>query len=534
MIHGRSPHGQNSSRATASSRQSTKTQLSTSLGAQRVVAQISASSEPRPPGAIMGLTDWLTTLFSHKRVTDSQINILTESQPLTNLTPDGNVVLQSARPVVQGEPRSTRCVLEAEFSQLVDQVGGKEKFLFVGDAVISGKASGGGIFQELSNHLFGNTDGGFKGVTATEEMGKSNTVTGKTQSGLVELTHPAPAKSRVFKYPAILVVFKLTILQEKTNEVTIREILRDVRSRCKEAAPAIIGIVYCENGVSEDEERAAYHRLLRYLQDTFHPESSRGPRVSVCLYAKSRPKSILGVRSCVLETLRDSMAGPPSIPAESKYLRDQDTDLQKKFQDLVAQVGGKESFLLVGMLCPSSETADKVKLFQEVAQELFDEQRYPGEGSLCTPSSKGEAAPSLQPNAGNPGPALKPCTQLEKPQAFPFPVILVVFKLQFIKDRTSKVLIREILKDIRGRCKGVTPAIVGIVYSEEQTSEEQEQTSLCKLSRYLNETFHLEAGGVCSRLACVCFYVKSRPDSIMGVKKCICGVLRHQHREANH
>lgn len=482
----------------------------------------------------MGLTDWLTTLFSHRRVTDSQINILTESQPLTNLTPDGGVVLQSAQPVVQGEAASTLCVLEAEFSHLVAQVGGKEKFLFVGGAVTAGKASGGGIFQELSNHLFGNTVGDTMGVTVPEEMGKSNVVTGKGQSGKMERPLPAPAKSRAFKYPAILVVFKFTILQEKANEVTIREILKDVRSRSKEAAPAIIGIVYCEDDVSEDEERAAYHQLLRYLQDAFHPESSRGPRVSVCLYTKARPESILGMRSCVWETLSDSVAGPPSVHAESKYCSDHDADLQKKFQDLVAQVGGKESFLLVGMLCPSSETAEKVKLFQEVAQDLFDDKRYPVKGSFCAHSTKGNGIPSQQPNAGNSGPSMKPCTQLEKPQAFPFPVILVVFKLQFIKDRTSKVLIREILKDIRGRCKGVTPAIIGIVYSEEQPSEEQEQTSLSKLSRYLNETFHLDAGGGCSPLACVCFYVKSRPNSIIGIKKCICGVLRHHHREAKH
>ncbi|XP_078524441.1 uncharacterized protein LOC144797622 [Lissotriton helveticus] len=482
----------------------------------------------------MGLTNWLTTLFSHRRVTDSQINILTESQPLTNLTPDGGVVLQSARPVVHSEAASTPCVLEAEFSHLVAQVGGKEKFLFVGDAVTAGKASGGGIFQELSNHLFGNTVGGSMGDTIPEEVTKSNIVTGKGQSGAVERAPPAPAKSRAFKYPAILVVFKFSILQEKANEVTIREILKDVRSRSKEAAPAIIGIVYCEDDVSEEEERAAYHQLSRYLQDAFHPESSRGPRVSVCLYTKSRPKSILGVRSCVWETLSYSAAGPPSIAAESKYSRDQDADLQKKFQDLVARVGGKESFLLVGMLCPSSETAEKVKLFQEVAQDLFDDKRCPVEGSSCAHSTKGNGTSSQQPNAGNPGPSLKPCTQLEKPQAFPFPVILIVFKLQFIKDRTSKVLIREILKDIRVRCKGVTPAIVGIAYSEEEASEEQEQTSLSKLSRYLKETFHLDAGSGCSPLACVCFYVKSRPDSIIGVKKCICGVLRHQHRETKH
>ncbi|XP_069500214.1 uncharacterized protein [Ambystoma mexicanum] len=472
----------------------------------------------------MGLADWLTTLFSHRRVTDSQISILTESQPLTNMAPHCNVVLRSARPVVdQGEGLGTLRGLEVEFSRLVTCVGGKEKFLFVGDAAATGKTSGCGIFQELSRCLFGNANGEAAGTLGPEEKGKSNTSEEKAQKGAVEVT---AAKSRAFMYPAILVVFKLAILKETANKVTIREILKDVSARAKEASPVVIGIVYCEEEVSEEEEQACSRRLLRYLEEAFHPESGRGPRVGVCLYAKFRPKSILGVRGCVWEMLRDTVAGYQQMSPESRNWSDLDKDPQKAFCDLITQVGGKESFLLVGMLCPSVETADKVKLFQEVAHDLFDDQRNFADGSTCRRSTKDDNNSLDEPNTVAPAGALKPCTQLEKPQTFPFPVILVVFKLQFVKDKTSRVLIKEILRDIRGRCKGVAPAIVGILYSEEQTSEEHEQTSLSRLSRCLKETFHLNPGRGLAPPANVCFYVQSQPESILGVKRCICGVLR--------
>ncbi|KAG7488177.1 hypothetical protein MATL_G00031440 [Megalops atlanticus] len=102
------------------------------------------------------------------------------------------------------------------------------------------------------------------------------------------------------------------------------------------------------------------------------------------------------------------------------------------------------------------------------------------------------------------------------------PIIVFIFREQFLNCRGNKICLKEILKDVRERTKpsGVLPALVGLVYSRAETGETQESTGL--LERMMRSVFVKHP----PESIWVGHFVPKSAEGILTIKKNACRVLK--------
>ncbi|KAM4036024.1 uncharacterized protein ACNLHF_015064 [Anomaloglossus baeobatrachus] len=182
-------------------------------------------------------------------------------------------------------------VLERSFRELVDQLGGKERFLILGNICPSARNSEKArVFKEITKALF---DEPYK-MDNREEHGKSVTPENQKKE-CIQLPEP-----RSFPYPLVLVIFRSTFLKEEDNMIQLKEILIDIKSRVTISLTRVIGVVCSDEPLEKPEEQTFQTLLQKILRQTFSCPTG------VCSFVRTNLESVDGVKICVCNVLKMS------------------------------------------------------------------------------------------------------------------------------------------------------------------------------------------------------------------------------------
>ncbi|XP_073507118.1 uncharacterized protein [Phyllobates terribilis] len=183
--------------------------------------------------------------------------------------------------------------LERSFRELVVQLGGKERFLILGNICPSARNSEKArVFKELTKALF---DDDLYKIDNSEEDGKSVTPENQKKE-CVQLPEP-----KSFPYLLILVVFRSTFLKEEDNMAQVKEIFTDIKSRLTRSSTRVIGVVCSDEPLAKAEELTFHILLQKILCQTF----SRRP-TGVCSFVRTNLESVDGMKICVCNVLKMS------------------------------------------------------------------------------------------------------------------------------------------------------------------------------------------------------------------------------------
>lgn len=202
---------------------------------------------------------------------------------------------------------------EKEFQKIVSLIGGKERIYLVSDACTSKEVDGDDaeLLQEFVRDMFHNGspatfngqpqpcapsspgDPAAESVCCKTEREKSNEIPltarpedlelgkeqGKEKSdGNVQKTFSRRANiyslKRAIDSPVIIFIFREAFVRQSTNEVCLREILRDVKARTKRARiarPALIGLI--RTAQESAETRQCAQQLECLIRSVFHKHS---------------------------------------------------------------------------------------------------------------------------------------------------------------------------------------------------------------------------------------------------------------------
>ncbi|KAM4678273.1 uncharacterized protein O3C94_010211 [Discoglossus pictus] len=435
----------------------------------------------------MSLSQWFGSIFSSHRQTSSHLHLLNESQPLQDLQSPNQVELRGAHPI--GEQG-----FEEAFQEKISNLGGRESILLVGEAGYSSENDGGysGILQELSFALFQSPE---KGAQEANEGG--GTLGEQRDTEINCFTSKAPSKCRIIQFPVILVIFRVTVIMDLVNTTLIKEVLKDIKVRTRDSGSALVGIVYSYEELSRETKAEAVLHFGQLIGQVFRRQAW-----GVCYYVSSSPDTILEVKRTIMETADVEARGPnQEKPQEASKC-----ELERSFMDLVSRFGGKEQFLMVGNICPSARPSEKAGVFKELARALF--------GDDVTPSNSSGV---MRVATGRDGGSSTDCTRLPKPRSFPYPLILVVFRSTFLKEEVNRPQVKEILVDIKLRAKRPNTQVIGVICSLEELNEEEWQRCRSILYKLLNLTLGGPVG--------VCSFVRSKPESVREVKRCMCDFI---------
>lgn len=202
---------------------------------------------------------------------------------------------------------------EKEFQKIVSLIGGKERIYLVSDACTSKEVDGDDaeLLQEFVRDMFHNGspatfngqlqprapsspgDPAAESVCCETEREKSNEIPltarpedlelgkehGKEKrDGNVQKTFSRRANiysvKRAIDSPVIIFIFREAFVRQITNEVCLREILRDVKARTKRARiarPALIGLI--RTAQESAETRQCAQQLECLIRSVFHKHS---------------------------------------------------------------------------------------------------------------------------------------------------------------------------------------------------------------------------------------------------------------------
>ncbi|GCB83230.1 hypothetical protein scyTo_0023552, partial [Scyliorhinus torazame] len=201
--------------------------------------------------------------------------------------------------------------------------------------------------------------------------------------------------------------------------------------------------------------------------------------------------------------------GWPPDPAPVEAL--QHAHIEEEFRLLIGRLGGADGVLLVGDASTGGHSPGRGLLCRELARELFGE----------SGGSSGEDDPRACPQTDGPGPrwAASP-DGLARSRSVTAKLVLFAFRLEWLRQRDSRVAVREILKDVRKRCRALIPTVLALIYCQDDGSETA--ASLQLLSRDIAEVFQIPSGSV---PACVSPYISSTSASILNAKRRVCQLL---------
>ncbi|XP_075386270.1 uncharacterized protein C2orf72 homolog [Tenrec ecaudatus] len=192
-----------------------------------------------------------------------------------------------------------------------------------------------------------------------------------------------------------------------------------------------------------------------------------------------------------MERELEALAGRPARPAEPP------------FQALVEAAGGRGQVLLVGELWEREPSRAQL---QDFARALF-----PPEPARAKPGgAAGLADPGPRP-PGTPAPAAR---------AIRSPLVFVLCRATSLAARGPRRLLREMLRDVRGR-RPAGAALVAVLVAE-AGPEDAAAPALRLLETLLRAVFGREAGGPVQAVA----YCPGRPTSNLAVQAAACRALQ--------
>ncbi|CAJ0963531.1 unnamed protein product [Ranitomeya imitator] len=196
--------------------------------------------------------------------------------------------------------------LEKSFRELVVQLGGRERFLILGNICPSARNfEKARVFKEMTKALF--DDHVYK-IDNSKEDGKSG-APGNQKKECVQLPKP-----KAFPYMLILVVFHSMFLKEEDNMAQVKEILNDIKSRLTMSSTRVIGVVCSDEPLAIPEEHTFHILLQKILRQTFSCPTG------VCSFVRTNLESVDGLEllmviRCLRVTLDSALSFKPHIQA---------------------------------------------------------------------------------------------------------------------------------------------------------------------------------------------------------------------------
>lgn len=238
-----------------------------------------------------------------------------------------------------------------------------------------------------------------------------------------------------------------------------------------------------------------------------------------------------------------------------------------EFQQIIRQIGGKENIYLVSDYCKTDE--DNPGTLQEFVNDMFyiacpysstnksyglvdsslkcpsekaNENNYscktvidgkilpqgneiplsvrPQELGFIAKSVGEEENTSLQSN----GDFRRTHTQFNShnfKRTIDCPLVIFIFRQDFLKQKSNKMCLKEILKDVRARTKGSRPALLGLIRSGVDTENTETLECLELLARLIHSVFRKHH----AQEICVGNYVPKSERQIFTVKRNVCKLL---------
>lgn len=185
--------------------------------------------------------------------------------------------------------------LERSFKELVGQLGGKERFLLLGNICPSPRNSEKTwVFREITKALF---DDDHCKMDTQEEEDQAETLERQKKSTKACIQLPKP---RSFPYPLILVVFRSAFLEEEDNMAQVKEILADIKIRVTMNSTQVIGVVCSDKTLQKTKEQRYQILLQKILHQTFSCPTG------VCSFVRTNLESVEVVKRCVCNVLKMS------------------------------------------------------------------------------------------------------------------------------------------------------------------------------------------------------------------------------------
>lgn len=181
--------------------------------------------------------------------------------------------------------------------------------------------------------------------------------------------------------------------------------------------------------------------------------------------------------------------------SDSEPLPDEE---ETEFQQLVAQIGGKERFYLVSDVCSGEKKEDggDVGIFQEFIRDMFHssspavrrgqprgspEQTETGDGNDIPLTARSrdlsaeDGEEERRPCGKDQRTATKRANTCSSGRAIDSPVIVFIFRQAFMSEASNQACLREILKDVKARTKRAsvtrTPALIGLVHATQESAQ---------------------------------------------------------------
>lgn len=232
------------------------------------------------------------------------------------------------------------------------------------------------------------------------------------------------------------------------------------------------------------------------------------------------------------------------------------SDEDNEFERVLTLIGGKEKIHLVSDISKNKED-DDVGILQDFLRDVFGQTSFPSglphsglPGDMhCDPENEGltcsQAAPSetiemsltVKPNAvTNASQEVKKETRDSGTQksitrrtnisstkrTIDCPIIVFLFRQNFISSQANLVCLKEILRDVKARTKRAKiaqPALIGLI----RTTLESAETEQCArvLMNVMHSVFHRQV----TDTIWIGSFIPRNEDTIVAIKKNVCRVI---------
>uniref|UniRef100_A0A668AT54 Uncharacterized protein n=1 Tax=Myripristis murdjan TaxID=586833 RepID=A0A668AT54_9TELE len=187
------------------------------------------------------------------------------------------------------------------------------------------------------------------------------------------------------------------------------------------------------------------------------------------------------------------MAGPTcledTLPAE-----------EKDFQEIITQIGGRDKIYLVSEACKAEHEG---KSDNDTLQEFIRDMFY-------------SSGPADRSPAGGKEDKRRPRRTIDSP------IIIFIFRQEFLSSSSNEVCLKEILKDVRARTKRARssrPALLGLIRTAEESAETRQCAQL--LERLIRAVFRRHS----PEAIWVGSFIPKTEAKMLAIKKNACRVL---------
>uniref|UniRef100_A0A668ALK3 Uncharacterized protein n=1 Tax=Myripristis murdjan TaxID=586833 RepID=A0A668ALK3_9TELE len=191
---------------------------------------------------------------------------------------------------------------------------------------------------------------------------------------------------------------------------------------------------------------------------------------------------------------------------------------EKDFQEIITQIGGRDKIYLVSEACKAEHEG---KSDNDTLQEFIRDMFYNLE--LRAKPAGGKEDKRRRPGNGNAQSTATSSMDISSPRrTIDSPIIIFIFRQEFLSSSSNEVCLKEILKDVRARTKRARssrPALLGLIRTAEESAETRQCAQL--LERLIRAVFRRHS----PEAIWVGSFIPKTEAKMLAIKKNACRVL---------